>query len=107
MPRGVRGARRPTRDDLSEVQRRILDALPNDDFREMFLEQLPAIQPANASAKRKAQQIQQHAKMLEGAVRTLQAHKEKLETLARSLENGTGPTHVDLRAELSPPKIDG
>jgi hypothetical protein len=107
MPRQARGVRRPTRDDITEVQRQILDALPSDDFRELFLDQLPALQPVNTSAKKKAQLIQRHVSLLDSAIRMLRSHKEQLEALARNLENGTGPTQVDLRTELAPPKIDG
>jgi hypothetical protein len=107
MPRQARGARRPTREELTDVQRQILAALPNDDFRELFIDQLPPIQPGNPLAKKKAQLIQRHVGLLDAAIRTLRTHKEQLERLAGSLENGTGPSQVDLRAELAPPKIDG
>jgi hypothetical protein len=107
MPQQTRGARRPTRGELTDAQRQILDALPNDEFRELFLEQLPLVQPANPLAKKKAQLIQRHVGVLDAAIRTLRSHKEQLERLAGNLENGTGPGHVDLRAELAPPKIDG
>jgi hypothetical protein len=107
MPRHARGVRRPTREDLTEVQRQILDVLPSDEFRELFLDQLPGIQPVSTSGKKKAQLIQRHVSLLDAAIRTLRTHKEQLEALARSLENGTGPSQVDLRAELAPPTIDG
>jgi hypothetical protein len=107
MPRHARSARRRTREELTEVQRRILDVLPSDEFRELFLDQLPGIQPVSTSGKKKAEQIQRHAGMLEGAIRTLQAHKQQLEALARNLENGTGGAQVDLRKELAPPDIQG
>jgi hypothetical protein len=107
MRRRAGGVRRPTREDLTEVQRQILEALPTDEFRELFLEQLPAIQPVSMSGKKKTEQIQRHTSMLERAIRTLQAHKQQLEALARNLENGTGPSQVDLRKELAPPDIEG
>jgi hypothetical protein len=107
MPRRTGGARRPTREELTDVQRQILDALPNDDFRELFIDQLPLIQPANPLAKKKAQLIQRHVGVLDAAIRTLRTHKEKLEALAGSLENGTGAAQVDLRKELAPPDIEG
>jgi hypothetical protein len=107
MRRRAGGVRRPTREDLTEVQRQILDVLPSDEFRELFLDQLPGIQPVSTSGKKKAEQIQRHANMVEGAIRTLRAHKEQLEALARNLENGTGAAQVDLRKELAPPEIEG
>jgi hypothetical protein len=105
--RQTRGARRPTREDLDAKQRRILDALPSDELRELFLDQLPGIQPVSTSARKKAQQIQQHASLLEAAIQRLRAHKDQLEALARNLENGTGAGGVDLRRELAPPDLDG
>jgi hypothetical protein len=107
MRRRAGSVRRPTREDLTDVQRQILDVLPSDEFRELFLDQLPGIQPVSTSGKKKAEQIQRHAGMLEGAIRTLQAHKQQLEALARNLENGTGGAQVDLRKELAPPDIEG
>jgi hypothetical protein len=107
MRRRAGGVRRPTREDLTDVQRQILDVLPSDEFRELFLDQLPGIQPVSTSGKKKAEQIQRHANMLEGAIRTLRAYKAQLEALARNLENGTGADQVDLRKELAPPDIEG
>lgn len=98
--------RRPTWNDLNEVQRRIHDALP-DELRSLYLEQLPDITEAAPAARKKAKLIQERVALLEGMIDDLRKHQRHLQTLATQLENGADPETVDLRKELSPPVIPG
>jgi hypothetical protein len=97
MRRQTRGARRPTREDLTDTQRRILEALPSDDLREIFLDQLPRIEPVSTSARKKAQQIQQHVNLLEAAIQRLRAHKDQLEAFVLNPSSETHIIEDDLR----------
>jgi ABC-type transporter Mla subunit MlaD len=106
MPRGGRSRRRPTLEDLNEVQQRIYEVLP-DELRNEFLAQLPEIASASPQARKKAQLIRDRVSMLEGIVTQLQAHRRQLEQLAKDLENGANSGDVDLREALKPPSIPG
>jgi hypothetical protein len=106
MPRGAVQKRRPTLNDLSERQRRLYDALP-DDFKAEFLDQLPDITVSSAQARKKAQLIRDRISLLDSVVGQLESHKSQLARVAKDLENGADPDTVDLRHELKPPSING
>jgi hypothetical protein len=106
MARGAVQKRRPTLNDLSDRQRRLYDALP-DDFKAEFLDQLPDITVSSAQARKKAQLIRDRMSLLDSVIGQLESHKTQLARVAKDLENGADPDSVDLRHELKPPSING
>lgn len=107
MPRGPGQKRAVTENDLSDTQRRIYHALP-EDLRRQYIAELPRISVSSAGRRRKAQMIRDRIVMLDSVLSGLQDHRKQLTALAKGLDQGAvNAESVDLRQELKPPAISG
>ena len=106
MPRAAARKRPVTEEDLTRDQREYFLSLP-EGFREGYLRTLPPVAVSGLAGKKKAQAIRRRIALLERVAQGIQGQKERLEKLARNLEQGGNPDAVDLRQELKPPTIPG
>lgn len=108
MPRGKaqQKTRRPTFEDLSIIQRRIFNLLP-EDAQEDYLGTLPDIRLSDRATSQKTDAIKARLNQIGLVIDTLQEQERHLKSLIGSLQSGLDPRNIDLKKELGPPTIDG
>jgi hypothetical protein len=106
MPKTNARKRPVTEADLTRDQREYYEALP-EEFREGYLRTLPPVAVSGLAARKKAQVLRQRIAILDSIVEGAHAQKERLDKLAKNLEQGGNPDVVDLRQEMKPPVIKG